>query len=66
MAYADFTAEELGRPMSEEEKVFVYFHIYLFIYLFTLISFYLFVYLFLNSIYIYGLYKKSYFGTAFL
>ena len=21
MAYADFTAEELGRPMSEEEKV---------------------------------------------
>ena len=22
MAYADFTAEELGRPMSEEEKVY--------------------------------------------
>ena len=22
VAYADFTAEELGRPMSEEEKVF--------------------------------------------
>lgn len=22
MAYADFTAEEVGRPMSEEEKVF--------------------------------------------
>ena len=21
MAYADFTAEEVGRPMSEEEKV---------------------------------------------
>lgn len=24
MAYADFTAEEVGRPMSEEEKVYVH------------------------------------------
>ena len=24
MAYADFTAEEVGRPMSEEEKVHVH------------------------------------------
>jgi len=26
VAYADFTAEEVGRPMSEEEKVHV--HVY--------------------------------------
>ena len=26
MAYAEFTAEEVGRPMSEEEKVHVHGH----------------------------------------
>ena len=27
VAYADFTAEELGRPMSEEEKVYQVYNI---------------------------------------